>query len=55
LNIVCDASNTPISLTTAAAVSVDYFDLPTGSTTTEYSHYVCGPPTFTIVDASGTN
>jgi len=55
LNIVCDASNSPITLSPATAVSVDYFTYPTGSTTTLYSHYNCGPPTFTIVDANGNN
>jgi hypothetical protein len=30
---------------------VNFFDLATGSTTIEYSHYNCGPPIFTIVDA----
>ena len=43
------------STTTATAVSVNYFDKPSGSTTSVFSHYNCGPPTFTIEDASGTN
>jgi hypothetical protein len=30
---------------------VNFFDQPTGSTTTVYSHFICGPPTFTIIDA----
>jgi hypothetical protein len=34
---------------------VNFFDQPTGSTTTVYSHYNCGPPTFTIVDAGAIN
>jgi hypothetical protein len=50
LNIVCDSSNSPITLSTANELSVDFFDKPTPSTTTVYSHYNCGPPTFTIVD-----
>jgi hypothetical protein len=55
LNIICDSGISPITLSAAAAVSVDYFNSPTGSTTTVYSHLVCGPPTFTIVDANGNN
>ena len=30
---------------------MNFFDQPTGSTTTVYSHFICGPPTFTIIDA----
>jgi hypothetical protein len=55
LTIVCDASNSPITLSTATPVSVNFFNQPPGSTTTVYSHYNCGPPTFTIVDAGAIN